>query len=261
MVQAIILGVIQGLTEFLPISSTAHLVLVPEFLGWDDALLTSLPFDVALHAGTFLSVLICFRRDIVEMLTTDRRRLWLLALATVPAGVAGLTLEDYVSGVLRGPGVIGAMLIAFGAVMLVSDRVGTRSRALASMGVRDALVIGLCQALALVPGVSRSGATISARLFMGMRREEAARFSFLLSLPVIAGAVLLEGRKLFTTAAAPGGSVDMALVSAGFAASFVTGILAIRFMLRFLVDHRLDAFVVYRFVLGGFIFGWLMFGA
>lgn len=257
--QAIILGVIQGLTEFLPISSTAHLVLVPEFLGWDDALLVSLPFDVALHAGTLLSVLICFRGDIVAMLTTDRRRLWLLALATVPAGVAGLVLEDYVSGVLRGPGVIGAMLIAFGAVMLVADRVGTRSRAISSMGVRDALVIGLCQALALVPGVSRSGATISAGLFMGMRREEAARFSFLLSLPVIAGAVLLEGRKLFT-AAAPGGSVDMALVSAGFAASFFTGMVAIRFMLRFLVNHRLDAFVIYRFVLGGFIFGWLMFG-
>jgi undecaprenyl-diphosphatase len=260
MIQAIILGVIQGLTEFLPISSTAHLVLVPEFLGWEDALLTSLPFDVALHAGTLLSVLICFRRDIMDMLTIERRRLWLLALATVPAGVAGLTLEDYVSGVLRGPGVIGVMLIAFGAVMLVADRVGTRTRGLSSMGVRDALVIGLCQALALVPGVSRSGATISAGLFMGMRRDEAARFSFLLSLPVISGAILLEGRKLFT-ASAPGGSVDMALVSAGFAASFLTGIVAIRFMLRFLVDHRLDSFVVYRFVLGGFILGWLMFGA
>jgi undecaprenyl-diphosphatase len=252
MFEAIVLGVVQGLTEFLPISSTAHLVIVPRLFGWDGELVNSLGFDVALHAGTLLSVLVCLRKDIADMLRARSRLLWMIAAATVPAALAGLFLEDYVSGVFRSPGLIAGTLVLFGIVMYVSERFGGRG-SIASMKWTDAMIIGCAQALALVPGVSRSGITISAGLVRGIRRDEAARFSFLLSIPVIAGAGGLEGRHLLS---GPGGT-DMALVAAGFSASFITGAAAIRFLLKFLRDYTLNVFVYYRFMLAGVILGWL----
>jgi undecaprenyl-diphosphatase len=255
MFEAVLLGIVQGVTEFFPISSTAHLVLLPWLFQWT-GLVDSLEFDVALHAGTLASLLICFRRDIASMLRTRRRLLWLIALGTVPAGVAGLTLDDYVSGPLRSPEVIALMLVVFGVVMYLADRAGKRKR-LEGIGVVDALFIGVAQAVALVPGVSRSGVTISAGLMRGVRREEAARFSFLLSMPAVLGATLLEGGDLLEGS----GGADLELVAAGFCSALVTGVLAITFLLRYLKTHNLNLFVLYRFVLAGAILGWLWLGA
>lgn len=254
MLSAIVLGIVQGLTEFLPISSTAHLVLLPWVFDWGGTL-NSLTFDVALHAGTLVSLLICLRKDILEIVSRRRYILVLLAAGTVPAGLAGVFLDDYVSGALRSPAVIAAMLVVFGLVMYVAERFGN-GKALEGISLRDALFIGLAQAVALVPGVSRSGITISAGLVRGVAREEAAKFSFLLSIPVIAGAILLEGRRLVY---APG-DFDLALVGAGFASALFTGFLAIKFMLSYLRGHTMNAFVAYRVLLAGVIVGWLWLG-
>jgi len=255
MFQAIILGIIQGITEFLPISSTAHLVLVPRLLGWENALLHSLSFDVALHVGTLLSVVVTLYADIVGILKTRRRLIVLIVAATVPAAAAGLLLEDYVSGVFRSPALIAGTLVVFGIVMYLSERF-KKTRTMDKLNLRDAIFIGAAQALAIVPGVSRSGITISAGLASGMRREEAARFSFLMSIPVIAGAAVLEGRHLIGAQA----NTDMALVGAGFLASFVTGVVTIKFLINYLKSFTLNAFVYYRFVLAGVIIGWLWLG-
>ncbi|GAB4388223.1 MAG: undecaprenyl-diphosphate phosphatase [Thermodesulfovibrionales bacterium] len=254
MLESIILGIVQGITEFFPISSTAHLVVLPWFMGWGGDLNT-LTFDVALHGGTLVSLLICFRDDIRAMLGRKRRTLLLIAVGILPAGAAGVYLHDQVEGALRSPLIIAAMLVAFGLVMYASERFG-KSRKIESLSVLDALFIGAAQALALVPGVSRSGATISAGLLRGMKRTEALRFSFLLSIPVIGGATLLEGVKLLK---APG-DYDLRLFGLGFAVSMFSGILAIKFLLKYLQRHTLNVFVYYRFALAGVIAGWLWLG-
>jgi undecaprenyl-diphosphatase len=254
MLSAIVLGIVQGLTEFLPISSTAHLVLLPWVFDWGGTL-NSLTFDVALHAGTLVSLLICLKKDILEIVSKRRNLLVLLAVGTVPAGLAGVFLGGYVSGSLRSPAVIAAMLVVFGLVMYVAEKF-RKGKAMDRITLRDALFIGLAQAVALVPGVSRSGITISAGLVRGVAREEAARFSFLLSIPVIAGALLLEGGRLVS---APG-DFDFALMGAGFASALVTGLLAIKFMLAYLRGHTMNAFVAYRILLAGVIAGWLWLG-
>jgi undecaprenyl-diphosphatase len=252
MLAAIVLGIIQGITEFLPISSTAHLVLVPWFFEWEGTL-NSLTFDVALHAGTLVSLLICFWKDLVSFLQKKKRRLlWLIVLGTIPAGLAGVFLDDYIAGGFRSPQVIAIMLVAVGIVMFISERFRGR-RKMERVTVMDALVVGFCQAIALLPGTSRSGITISAGLFRGMAREEAARFSFLLSIPIVAGAAVFESRHLI------GGPVefDLRLMGAGFLASLVTGVLAIRFMLAFLKRRSMNVFIVYRVLLAGLILGWI----
>ncbi|MDO8673375.1 MAG: undecaprenyl-diphosphate phosphatase, partial [Dehalococcoidia bacterium] len=204
LLHAIILGIVQGLTEFMPVSSSAHLVLVPKFLGFNDAILTgpaALRFDVALHIGTLIAVLGFFWRDWLEILGSlyrsvrersfgdPKRRLgWFIALATIPGIVAGVILESKAETVFRDPKLIAVMLILLGLVLLFADSVGKRAREMDKLTLRDSLVIGVAQALAIIPGVSRSGSTISAGLFMGLTRDTAARFSFLLGTPIIAGA-------------------------------------------------------------------------
>ena len=255
MFQALILGIVQGLTEFLPVSSTAHLVVLPMLFEWDGALVNSLSFDVALHAGTLLSVLVSFYPDLLGMLTEKKKRpmLKFLVVGTIPAGLAGVLLHDYISGALRSPWVIAFSLVAFGIVMYAADRYGRRKRGLVSMRTSEALWVGLAQAVALIPGVSRSGITISAALERGFKRDEAARFSFLLSIPVIAGAAVLEAPKMISA----GLDAGLGAMAAGFLSAFVTGVLAIRFMLSFLAKRWLGVFVVYRFILAGVIAGWL----
>ncbi|HBR21339.1 MAG TPA: undecaprenyl-diphosphatase UppP [Nitrospiraceae bacterium] len=253
MLESIILGIVQGFTEFLPVSSTAHLILFPWFFGWKGDI-DSLTFDVALHAGTLLALIICFWKDWVEMLLNNRKLLALLVVATLPAGIAGILLKDAVETTLRSPLVIVFTLVLFGIVMLISER-WKRGREIKDMTFSDAIIIGVSQAVALIPGVSRSGITISAGLFRGIEREASARFSFLLSTPVIFGATLLEGRKLIFNA----GNHDLNLFITGFIASGVTGFIAIKFILYFLRKHPLDIFVYYRFVLAVVIIGgiWL----
>ncbi len=254
MAESVILGVIQGITEFLPISSTAHLVLIPWIFGWEGDV-NSLTFDVALHAGTLVSLLICFWKDLNDMVRKNRRLVILIAVGTVPAGIAGIYLEDFIAGSLRSPMVIAGALVLIGGVMYASEGFAGK-KALKGMAVIDALFIGVLQAVALVPGVSRSGITISAGLMRGMKRLEALRFSFLLSIPVIGGATLLEGKNLLGNA----GEYDPAQFATGFAVSAVTGVIAIKFMLRYLNNHTMNVFVIYRVVLAGVIMGYIWLG-
>jgi undecaprenyl-diphosphatase len=186
--EAIILGIVQGITEFLPVSSTAHLILFPWFLGWGGEI-DSLTFDIALHAGTLFALLLCFRRDWIDLITRKHRMFGLIILASVPAGVAGFLLNDFVEHTMRKPLIISLMLVLIGFVMLIAEK-AYKHKDIEKTDIKDAVIIGIAQAVAVIPGVSRSGITISAGLFRGFEREAAARFSFLLSTPVIAGANL-----------------------------------------------------------------------
>lgn len=249
MLGALVLGIVQGITEFFPVSSTAHLILIPRFFGLQGEVDT-LVFDVAVHAGTLLSLLVCFGRDLPEIIGKRRKLLWLILLGTVPAGVLGVLFAGTVESTLRSPGVIALMLTAFGVVMFVSERFPKR-RDMDSMRISDAVLIGAAQAVALIPGVSRSGATISAGIMLGLKREEAARFSFLLSMPVVLGAVLYEGRGFFVD----GASYDPKVFIIGFASSALAGVFAIKYLLGFLKRHGMDVFVYYRFLLALLILG------
>jgi len=242
MFEAIILGIIQGLTEFIPVSSTAHLVILPEVFGWSEVV-HSLAFDVALHFGTTLALLTFFWKDWREILMRRRRLLWFIVLACVPVGVVGLTMKDWIEVHLRTLWVIATALIVFGFVMLLSERFGG-GRRLRDMSLRDALLIGCAQVLALVPGVSRSGITISAGLFSGYARADAARFSFLLSTPAILGATMLESRKIVH-----GLDTGWPVFAAGFIASIIAGYGALGFLMKFLEKRPVNLFVYYRFVL------------
>ena len=241
MIEALILGIVQGLTEFLPVSSTAHLILFPWFFHWGGEL-DSLTFDVALHAGTLVSLVICFWKDWIELILRKQKLFMLIVLASVPAGIVGVFLGDLIEHALRNPLVIAVSLVVFGGVMLAAEKMN-KTRTLDRVSVADAVMIGLAQAVALIPGVSRSGITISAGLFRGFEREAAARFSFLLSTPIIAGATLLHARKLFKT----GADHNMSLFLIGFIAAAVSGFAAIKFLLSFLKKYPLNAFVYYRF--------------
>jgi|SRR3990172_903538 len=256
MIEAVILGIVQGVTEFLPISSSAHLVLVPWMFKWQGTLIDSLNFDVALHAGTLVAILVYFRRDWLDLLkkfftgfrdgtwkTGEGRMVWFIVLATIPAGVLGMKFEHVVEESFRDPLLISASLLVISFVMWASDRYSKRAAGLDHMTLGHALFIGFAQALALVPGVSRSGITISAGLMAGYRREDAARFSFLLSTPVIAGAALLKLSKLHL---AKGEALPFGL---GVACSTVVGYLCIKFLLQYLARHSLNLFVWYRLAL------------
>ena len=202
--QAIVLGIVQGLGEFLPISSSGHLIVVPWLLGWPDH---GLAFDVALHLGTLAAVLFAFAGDWVKLISSgvrcllrgrpfaepEARLLWLLALASIPGAVAGLLLDEWAETVFRSPALVATTMAVMGAVLFAADRrVSASGPAAEQVSLRDAVLVGLAQALAIVPGVSRSGATIIAGRFLGYRREEAARFSFLLATPITAGAALVK---------------------------------------------------------------------
>ncbi len=257
--EAIVLGIVQGLSEFLPISSTAHLRIVPAVLGWGDP---GAAFTAVTQLGTIAAVLIYFRADLWRISRAwlgslrsprgdhgiDARLGWYIIAGTVPIAVLGLLLEDQIETSARSLYVIAAALIAFSAVMTLSERVATQHRNVDSIRLRDGVLLGFAQALALVPGISRSGATIAAGLFLGLDRAGAARFSFLLSIP----AIVLSG--VFQLLSILGGpeAGETALVPLLLATvlAFVSGYLSIAFLLRFLVNHSVNVFVGYRVVLG-----------
>lgn len=241
--QAVILGVIQGLTEFFPVSSTAHLIVVPWFFGWKGDVNT-LTFDVALHAGTLTALLFTFWKDWLELFTRKQKLLGLIIIASIPAGIAGFYLNDIAEKSLRQPFLISLMLVAVGLVMLAAER-SEKLKTIEKTNFIDALIIGVAQAVAIIPGVSRSGITISAGLFKGMKREASARFSFLISTPLIAGAILLHLKKFLTNREL----YDLQLFTAGFISSSVTGFIAIIFLLNFLKKYPLNIFAYYRFIL------------
>jgi undecaprenyl-diphosphatase len=258
--EAVLLGVVQGLTEFLPVSSSGHLLLGQYFLGLDQDRF-GLPFDVALHLGTLVAVVAFFWRDLLRMARAFARSLspgernladpdqwlaYLILASTVPAGLIGFFLEGFFETAVRSPWVVVFNLVLIGVLFIVGEAVGAKTRRADKLRFVEAVGIGLAQAAALVPGVSRSGATITLGLFLGLRREEAARFSFLMSVPIIAGAGTLQ----LAEVAAQGMDRSQALMfAAGFVSSAVVGYLTIRFFLRFVVHHSLRAFAYYRFAL------------
>jgi undecaprenyl-diphosphatase len=224
--------------------------LFPWVFGWRGEIDT-LAFDVALHGGTLIALLICFYKDWIDMLLRDHKKLLIVMTAAIPAGIAALLLHKIVEHALRSPIVIVISLVAFGFVMLYADRFAARhaSDSKGEPSLKDALIIGFAQIIALIPGVSRSGITMSAGMFTKLTREGAARFSFLVSTPLIGGAVLWEGRKIFAASEA----FRMDVVAAGVIAAALSGLFAIRFLLKFLKTHRFDAFVYYRFALAAII--------
>lgn len=258
LVEAIILGIVQGLTEFLPISSSGHLILVPWILGWREH---SLTFDLALHLGTALSLLAYFWRDWVRLglavfrgvLAADQRRgtdwhlAWMLVAASMPAVVVGLLLDKWIEENVRQPWLVAVMLIAFGLLLLFADRVRRHGGDPRPVGWVDAIVIGCAQAIAVIPGVSRSGITITAGLLRGLGRAEAARFSFLLSAPIIIGAGLYKLRVLLRE---PIGADEMLAFALGMAAAAIVGALAIDILLRHLRTRSVAVFVWYRVFVG-----------
>ncbi len=249
MFEAVILGILQGITEFLPVSSSAHLIIFPWFFGWQGTINT-LSFDIALHFGTLLALLFYFRRDWIDLLKTARSKdglFWHIIIATIPAGVAGVLLHDSMEQ-LRSPLVITFTLASVAALMLFTERAKKHSRGvdIEKVSRKDALIIGIAQACALVPGVSRSGITIVAGLMRGMQRQASARFSFLLSTPVIAGAGALETKKLLTSNDV---RIEPDIFIAGIIISAITGYFAIKYLLRFLQNHPLNLFAYYRFFL------------
>ena len=259
LLQVVILALIQGIAEFLPISSSAHLIIAPWLLGWNDPGLT---FDVALHVGTLVAVVAYFFRSWVqiilhgfgiqygtdETLRQNPRLLWLLIIGTIPGGVAGFLFEKQAESTFRSPLLIGAMMILMGVVMWVAERMGKRLRNLGAVTTTDSLTIGAAQALALIPGVSRSGVTITAGLFRNLDRVAAARFSFLLATPIIAGAAM---KKLYDVIKHGGIPVDMHMPFAvGIVVSGLSGLAVIAFFLQFLQRRGLYFFVYYRLVFG-----------
>ncbi|HLR86548.1 MAG TPA: undecaprenyl-diphosphate phosphatase [Wenzhouxiangella sp.] len=260
--QAVILALIQGVTEFLPVSSQAHLVIYAWISGEQ---YQGLDFDIILHAGSLLAVVWYFRRDLISMAGAwlgsfagrgsrrDARLAWWVIIATLPAAVLGFMFKDAAEEGLRAIWIMATSLIVFGLVLGWADLRGQRARNEYQLGLRDVVIIGLAQALALIPGTSRSGITMTAALFLGMSREAAARFSFLLSIPVIAGAVVLGLRDLMTAASAPW---DLLLL--GFAVSAVVSYICIHFFLALISRMGMQPFVVWRVVLGLILFALIL---
>lgn len=259
--QAVVHGVVQGLGEFLPISSSGHLVLLPWLFGWEDP---GLAFDVALHIGTLLSLVAYFGRDLRRLLRAglaslverkiggdpERRLAWGIVLASVPGAVTGLLLEDSVEALFRSPALVATTLIVMGLVLYVVDGARAARRPLEGLTLADHLLIGCAQAMALVPGVSRSGATITAGRALGATRDAAARFSFLLSAPIVFGAGLLKVPDMVES------GIDTPFV-AGVVTSAVVGYLAIRYLLVYVRTRSYGVFVYYRVALGLWIFALL----
>lgn len=257
--QAIILAIVQGLSEFLPISSSGHLILTPHFLGWADQ---GLAFDVAVHVGTLFAVVAYFRRQLFAMtrawfgslagggLTPDARLAWCVIVGTIPVGIVGLLFSDLIEKMLRNPLFVAGTLSVFGLLMWLADRFGRQQRDEYSVGWRDAILIGCAQALALMPGTSRSGVTMTMARTLGLTREAAARFSFLLAVPGIA---MAGGYELLQLLGEPDGSVDWSMMSLGLVVSAATGYLCIHWLLKIIGRIGLAPFAIYRFALAALI--------
>lgn len=272
-IQAIILGIIQGLTEFIPISSSAHLIIVPWLFGWTDPALTSLTFDVSLHIGTLIAVLAYFSGDWVRLIRAgiasiverriggdqDRRLAWFLAIGCIPGGLVGVIAESKIERLFHEPNaqiqavalvIMGIIIAVMALALFTVERLARHTRAISSLSLKDTLFIGCAQALAIFPGVSRSGSTITAGLALGLQRETAARFSFLLGTPIIAGA----GMKSLTEVihqihAGTLSHAELQLFPIGCLAAAISGYLCIKYLLRFLKEHTTDVFVYYRLIL------------
>lgn len=265
-IQALIMGLVQGLTEFIPVSSSGHLILVPWLFGWKDPFIDSVLFTVILHMGTLLALLVYFWRDWVALVPAglatirdrsfkgdaNRKMAWLIAVATIPAVIVGPLFESKLADLVREPAPVAAMLCVGAAILWLADRWGSKLREMGSLTFVNAIGIGLAQAIALIPGISRSGVSISAGLFLGLKRESAARFSFLMATPVVGGAGVWEARKLFTGEAGVHPSTHLVVI--GFVAAAVSGLLAIHFMLEFLRRRPVTLFVVYRVVAAVLVF-------
>lgn len=258
--QVVILSLVQGISEFLPVSSSAHLILVPVLTEWEDQ---GLAFDVALHLGSLLAVVLYFRRDLIAMTGSwfrslqtrepdaDARLAWAVLFGTIPVGLAGLAFKDTIETVLRSPLYLAAGLIVFGIVLAWADLRHRGTRTETQINWKDVLVIGCAQALALFPGTSRSGITITAALFMGMNREAASRFSFLLSIPVIVLASGLQIKSLLETPA----PIQWGAMATGIALSGASAYLCIHYFLAFIKRIGMMPFVAYRIVLGIILIG------
>ena len=263
-IQAIILGIVQGLTEFLPVSSSAHLVFVPEILKVQ----SSLVFDTILHVGSLVAVVIYFWKDIIHMLTSffsslmdiPRRQFregikedkfkklaWFVIIGTIPAGLAGVLFKDFFEGLFNDVFIVGFFLIITGFLLWGSEMMSRRvdnKTSLKEMSVKNSILIGIAQAFAIAPGISRSGATISAGLFLGIERELAARYSFLLSIPAILGAALVQVKDISSI------DVGTAVIIAGFLAAAVTGYIAIKIVLKLIQEKNLLIFAYYCWIIG-----------
>lgn len=263
--QAFILAIIQGITEFLPISSSAHLILPKEILGWQDQ---GLAFDVAVHLGTLLAVIFAFRQKILALIgnfflwisfkpndAKQQKLIWNILIATIPAGILGLLLADFIEENLRSAWVIATTTIVFGLVLWLADKQKNLSKNLYSISWKIALLIGLAQALALIPGTSRSGITITATLLLGIARKDSAEFSFLLSIPIIVAAGLLEGLKLYEV----GINMSYSILLMAIVLAFATAYLSIKYFLKWIDSLGLMPFVIYRLVLGVLLFAFLLF--
>ena len=256
--QALILGIVQGATEFLPVSSSGHLVLVPWLFGWGDP---GLAFDATLHLGTLVAVVAYFARELWSLLKAlvsslkdrslagepDRRIAWLLVAGSLPAAASGILLEEFFEKLFAEPLWVGVLLVCTGVLLALGERWSARDRRMSNLGWVDATIVGVGQALAIAPGISRSGATISAGLWRGLERSEAARFSFILSVPVVLGAGLF---KLLDLLATPWVLRSPWLVLLGFLAAAVSGFVSIRFLLSYLRRRRLYAFAAYCWAAG-----------
>jgi undecaprenyl-diphosphatase len=270
LVQALVMGIVQGLTEFLPVSSSAHLIVVPYLLHWRDPFIDSLAFSVMLHIATLVALLVYFRADWLRLIPAglaalrdrsfrgelDRRLAWLLAVATIPAVIVGVLFNDVIEREFRTPERVALALVVGAAILWLADRTGRHLRELDGVTFPIAAGIGVAQALALVPGISRSGMSISAGLFAGLTREAAARFSFLMATPVIAGAGGWEALKLVRGEA--GVAIALGPLLVGMAAALVAGLAAIEITLRYLRSHSVTVFVLYRLALAAVVLiAWL----
>ncbi len=268
-IQALIMGIVQGLTEFLPISSSGHLIIVPTLFGWTDPFIDSLQFSVMLHMGTLLALLVYFWRDWLALVPAgvaalrdrsvgddpDRRIALYIVLATIPGAIVGFLFNDFIEQNVREAGLVAVMLVVGAAIIWLADRWGPKLRPIERLGSSRAFGIGLAQALALIPGISRSGISIAAGLFAGLDREGAARFSFLMAAPIIAGAGIFEARKMVSHGVPAG---DLGPLVVGFTAAAVSGFLAIAILLRYLRTNTMAIFVAYRLVLAAVVVVYLL---
>ena len=264
--QAAVLGIVQGLTEFLPISSTAHLRIFPHLLGWSDP---GAAFSAVIQLGTLVAVLIYFRKEVIQltvagfqslwnrnlMMSDDSKLAWGIVLGTLPITILGLSFKDFIETDARSLKIIGSSLIVLAIFLYMSEKMSKQNQEIKGLSIYKIQLIGLCQALALIPGCSRSGSTIMGGLFVGLNRENAARFSFLLGLPAIAGSGLLELADLIQHGLGESGAQNLIV---GIMTAFVSGYLAIEILLQFLKKHGTLAFVIYRIALGaGILIFWV----
>lgn len=263
---AVLLGIIQGLTEFLPVSSSAHLILARAFFGWEIPEAVELPFDVALHVGTLVAILAYFRADVAGMVRAvprvfapepdpPARLIRLIVIGTIPVVIVGLAFKDVIEDVLRTPAVAAGALAVGALMMLAAERIGRKTLDERAIRPGGAFLIGCAQASALIPGMSRSGSTISVGMFLGLRRDAAARFTFLLSIPAMIAAAAKEGLDILTVPL-PDGSLS--IIAVGAVVSAIVGYLTIKYFLRFLASNRLDVFAFYRLALAAATLVWVL---